>query len=146
MGQITTVLDKLITLVQGVQYSSDTAFVDVLDYPTSDFNGYPTAIVMLQDGDSEFSTNQSYQRTDTFAIHIIVMIEDSGLTPKNAVRRVYDLMESTMDTIDKDPTLTGSVLHLLPSTGGVTIDSISSGLVARGVVNVRATYLFDLVP
>lgn len=143
MANIKDIKNKLITIVQGVQFSGGDAFVGVYGYPIDNLTaGYPVAIVLLDGGESEFDTNRSYERTETFEVTIVVALEDGDIDKSDAFDHVYDLMDSVRNGIDQTYDLDGTTLHMNPSVNDVSIGVMGSGMNAFGRVSVEVRHLF----
>ena len=144
MASIQAIQNELKTAVAAVQFAGGTAFMNVFDHPADNMDGYPNAVVMLSDGTSGYETSAENQRTDIFEIHVIVSLEDQGLTMSSAFDRVYDLMDSVRDALDKSQNFSGLVLYIDPSAGGVRLAELQNGQNAVGTVRVAVRHLFDI--
>lgn len=145
MASIKDIKNSLTTIVQATQFAGGTAFANVFTHPIESFDGYPNAVILLDDGESEFTTNVDNQRTEVFNISIIVSLEDQGLSMSDAYDRVYDLMDSVKNDLDNSANLNGDVLYMNPASGGVSLAELQNGQNVIGQVRVAVRYLHSIV-
>lgn len=114
----TTLKNKIKTKLDGI-----TKLQEVSDDPKLDFSGYPSAVIIPSDDDSDYETNQENLRIYSFDVNLFYEVQASGIGA--ALDALYDLADDVMDLFDKDQTLSGislpadyTMIAVLPVSGG----------------------------
>ena len=114
----TILKNKIKTKLDGI-----TKLQEVSDDPKLDFSGYPSAVIIPSDDDSDYETNQENLRIYSFDVNLFYEVQASGIGA--ALDALYDLADDVMDLFDKDQTLSGislptdyTMIAVLPVSGG----------------------------
>lgn len=135
---------KIKSVLLGVLDSgSNATFYDVREYPTTSFTGYPAAVVLPSNSQqSKFETVKQNVRFYAFDIIIYYQAETGQDTDWRNMRQ---LMDYTMDALDKTIDLGGLCDFLLPTVGGWGVDASASGPTLVGTITVTAQATVQLV-
>jgi len=99
-----TVKNAIVSKLQGIS-----KIQQVYTYPETNLEGYPAAIVVPSDNESDYQTVSENQRDYGFIIALYVTLKDGTGTPQNAYDTMYDLYDDVINTFDTDPYLTGTI-------------------------------------
>lgn len=126
---------QLKTVLSGVlDASSNPTFVDIKEYPTTSFSGYPSAIILPSNGQTgSFETQIENVRFYVFDVIIYYQAETGQDTDWRNMRQ---LMDATMDAIDKTIDLNGKCDFVRPAVGGWGVDQTSTGATLVGTITV----------
>src|SRR5215217_5381759 len=107
MGHLSTFSAQIKTILQALQLSGSTAFVEVLEYPTNEFSGMPAALITPAPAPSEILTVAQNLRSYGFAIDMFVGVDQEANwdTPFTTMR---DLVDAVLDALDKSNDLNGT--------------------------------------
>lgn len=146
MATLKAIKNSVKTIVEAVELGGDTAFTAVYDYPVENIEGGPVAVILLEDGDSDFDTNVDNQRTDIFRIDMAMSLElPSGVLDKStAIDNMYDLIDAVRDAFDDSQDLSGSVLYMNPSAGQVRLGELQNGVSVIGTVRLAVRHLHSI--
>ncbi len=115
MSNFSSISSSLVTILSGVQQNGQNAFVQVLDYPTLQFTGFPSATI-VPDGvsSSQFATVIQNRRSYAFQVAIFVSVANpTDMSVEFAVMRI--LVDSVLDAIEKTTDLGGLVNWIVPT-------------------------------
>lgn len=114
----TTLKTKILTKLQGIS-----KIQEVTDNPKLSFSGYPAAVIIPSDQDSDYETTTENARTYTFIVSLFQETKDSGISA--AIDTLYDLVDDILDNFDTDQQLSGislpadyTMLAVRPVSGG----------------------------
>ena len=84
----------------------------VYDYPWLDFDGYPAATITPSGLDSDYETQGENLRTYTFIVRLFVNLNTINKSSQKekvgeGFRIAEELVDTVIDTFDKDETLSG---------------------------------------
>lgn len=144
MGKVKSIKDKLVTLITGLQYNGNPAFVDVYDYYIDTYTGYPIAVILLSNNQGDFGTSAQNDRVDIFDIHVILSLEDGGMSRSAVQDYMYDLLDLVRDVIDNSQDLEGFVTYMNPTIADPAIVDIGNGESADAKVSVEVRYTVDI--
>lgn len=96
-----TIKEKLKSKLQAISQIQQ-----VHDYPTEDFNGYPSAMVRTDGNTSQFETSSENQELYTFTIFLIQNLDGIHSVVK-AREIIEELCDTVRDNIDSDEFLSG---------------------------------------
>lgn len=109
--------DKLLTV---------TEIQEVARYPKREFTGYPAAILVPAEGDSEWETNNEHERL--YAFDCQIFYETKGLGNDVALDRLYDVVDLVLDEFAEDPNLEQPTVIALPAKKTmITVQPVSAG-------------------
>jgi hypothetical protein len=141
MGKFNDIITKLETIVNAVQYSGSSAFVDVKTYGTNDFDGYPSATIINAEITSEYSTTTQNLRTYVTYIYIYMNLEQT--TEETAWDILRDLQEAIIDALDQSENLGGTVDFVRPTAATpVEANTGEGGRLIVAPVKVECAYSF----
>jgi len=96
----TTIKNKILAVLQTV-----TKIQEFYGYPNLQFDGYPAAVIVPSNQDSDYETNTDNERAYAFQLSIFQDIKEGGI--ENALNALYDLADDVLNAFDSDPTLSG---------------------------------------
>ena len=129
-GKIKTVL---LSVLDG---SNNPTYVDVKEFPTTSFLGYPAAVILPSNSNpGNFATVKQNERFYEFDIIIYYQAETGQDTDWRNMRQ---LMDYTMNALDKTIDLGGLCDFLTPTVGGWGVDQTASGPTLVGTISVIA--------
>ena len=109
--------DKLLTLA-GIQ--------EVARYPKRKFDGYPAAVLVPAEGESEWETNNEHERVYAFDCQIFYETKQVG--NDTALDRLYDIVDLILDKFAEDPNLESPTTLTLPTKKTlITVQPVSAG-------------------
>lgn len=108
----TTLKDRIETKLNNVS-----KIQEVWDEPRQVFNGFPAAVIIPSDQESDYETTSENERVYAFIASLFQEIQatdrESGIG--QALDTLYDLVDDVLDEFDKDPNLS--------SDGALGLDS-----------------------
>lgn len=114
----TTIRDQIKTILDGV-----TKIQEVKDDPSAKFDGYPAAIIVPSDQESDYETESENMRIYSFDVHLLQDIQEGGLSA--ALDALYDLADDVFDIFDQDSTIRG--LSLPARYTALDVEPVSAG-------------------
>lgn len=96
----TIIKNKILTILQTI-----TKIQEFYGYPVLNFNGYPAAVIVPSNQDSDYETNVDNERVYAFQLSIFQDIQEGGI--ENALNALYDLADDVLNAFDSDPVLSG---------------------------------------
>jgi len=139
---------SLVTLKEQIKSKLDLIdnIQQVEDYPTIDFNGYPSAVVRSMGVDNDYET--TCENLETYRFEIYLVIENSGDLYNLSKTRgaVEELFDEVRDNFDNDEFLSGlslpsdrQLLGVLPALG--EIHEVEEGKYVEAVIilNIRVS-------
>lgn len=109
--------DKLLTV---------TEIQEVARYPKREFTGYPAAILVPAEGDSEWETNNEHERV--YAFDCQIFYETKGIGNDEALDRLYNVVDLVLDEFAEDPNLEQPTVIVLPAKKVLlTVNPVSAG-------------------
>lgn len=105
---------ELQTLIAAIVDDAGTGnrFVEVLEHPSNDFNGYPSAVILPVNMPSDYATNTHNQRSYTFDIFIYIKLDQ--LKYSEAFSRMRKYVDEVVNELDKSQDLGGHVGFVRP--------------------------------
>ncbi len=102
-----TLSNQLKSKLEGI-----TDIQSVYDYPWLDFDGYPAATITPSGMESDYETATENLRTYSFIIRLFVNLNDINKPSyrrkvEDGFRIAEELVDTVIDTFDKDETLSG---------------------------------------
>lgn len=114
--------DKLLTV---------SAIQEVARYPKREFVGFPAAILVPAEGDSDWETNNEHERV--YAFDCQIFYETKGLGNDEALDRLYNVVDEILDEFAEDPNLEQPTVISLPNKKTmITVNPVSAGWEAIG--------------
>ena len=95
----TQLKDRLKTKLDGIS-----KIQQVSGFPQLNFTGYPAAVVVPSDQDSDYETTTENERVYAFIISVFQETKKTGL--ETALDALYDLIDDISDSFDQDQQLT----------------------------------------
>jgi len=109
--------DKLLTV---------TSIQEVARYPKREFTGYPAAILVPAEGDSEWETNNEHERV--YAFDCQIFYETKTLGNDETLDRLYNVVDEILDEFAEDPNLEQPTVIALPAKKTmITVQPVSAG-------------------
>lgn len=96
--------DNLTTALKNILIAN-TDIEDTFDYEKGDFKSDPVAIITPSGNDAEYSTTTENRRI--YAFNIKILVDMSARAVEDAERVMRELVDTVIDDIDKNYTLTG---------------------------------------
>ena len=135
-----TAINTKLATVSKIQYLTDDPTLD-------NVTGFPAAVVVPSDQESDYETTTENQRV--YAFDIFLLYDAKGTTISNAIDALYDLVDDVLDLFDDDPRLTGTLtvptgytmLDIRPTSGGW--GQITERNLITATVKVRALISYD---
>lgn len=125
--------DNLLTL---------TDIQEVHRYPKLTFDGYPAAIVVPLDSESDWETNVEDERVYSFEIQVFYQTKSVG--NDIALDRLYNVVDQIRDAFSQNKTLTGTtmpagktILTVNPEPVGWEELSDNQLLLAKVIINIK---------
>lgn len=100
MGTFSNIKDKIKD-----KLDANDKIQEVHEFPASKFNGYPAAVIVPSENESDFETTTTNQRVYAFQVKILQETKNAGL--QGAYTALYDLIDDVLDDFDKDQSLSG---------------------------------------
>lgn len=121
----TLIRDRIITKIQSAVTSTVPEMV-VLTAPTLEFQAYPAAYIIPQEGDSDWETNAQDERAYPFQINIYYETKQSG--KNGALDALMNLVDDILDAFaqDKQMANTAPSLQTQLASAGYTNDVVKS--------------------
>lgn len=113
MGRLNDVITQLHNLVAGIQYSGNSAFVDIFDHATNAFSGYPSATIVNAEVLSTYDTQA--QNFRTYVINLYVYENLEQLDDAEAWTRIRDEQDLILDAIDRSLDLQATADFIRPT-------------------------------
>ena len=143
-----TLASAIKTVLDGISDITDVgAFAAVYDYPPneSELTGFPLAVAVDSDLQSEFDTTADNAREYAFSIFLIDTIEDptSATSIKDAYQTMRKTVDKVIDTLDNNQTLSGNADWTFPAPTqmNVRVDLPNGeGLLAEVRLRVRKDF------
>ena len=102
-----------------------TQLQQVTDNPELNFNGYPAAIIIPAEGESDWETNMEDQRNYAFDVIIYEETKKQGIS--TAINTLMDTVDYVLDTFAQDKLLIG-IQALLPAGHTfLTVNPVAAG-------------------
>lgn len=136
MGNITNFSTQIKTLVESVQQSGSAAFVEVVEYPTNEFTGYPAASITPSEVASDYATTAQNQRAYGFMIELYHGIDQE--TWATAFTNMRNLVDAVLDKLDQSIDLGGTANFLRAVPMEWTIQEAGNGLVLAVSIHLVA--------
>jgi len=118
MGAYQNIRDKLEAKLNAVSDINE-----VYDYPKMDFGGYPAAVIIPTEGESDWETNKDDQRAYVF--DVLIYYEMNQATPNTALDRLMDVCDDVLDSFASDKQLSG--ISLPANKTIITVDPVFAG-------------------
>jgi hypothetical protein len=121
----TLIRDRIISKIQSAVTSTVPEMV-VLTAPTLEFQAYPAAYIVPQEGESDWETNTMDERAYPFQINVYYETKQSGVS--NALDALMNLVDDILDAFaqDKQMAITTPSLQTQLSNAGYTNDVVMS--------------------
>lgn len=100
MGAFSNIKDKVKDKLDAID-----KIQEVHEFPTSNFDGYPAAVIVPSENENDFETTTTNQRV--YAFQVKVLQETKYTTLGTAYEILYDLIDDVLDDFDKDQSLSG---------------------------------------
>ena len=113
MGNLNTFSAKIKTVLESIELSGSTAFVDVIERATNNFSGFPSATIVPGDAPSEYATVVQNQRAYTIFIYIYINMETTD--DDQAWSNGRELIDSVLDALDKSNDLDDTADFVRPA-------------------------------
>jgi hypothetical protein len=141
MGKFNEIKAELKTIVEAIQFSGSSAFVDVVTYGTNDFTGYPSATIINADINSEYHTTTQVLRTYTTYVYLYMNMEQ--VSQQTAWDTLTDLQELIIDAIDHTENFGGVTDFVRPTAvTPVETNAGEGGKLLVAPVKVDCAYSF----
>ena len=137
MSNFVAISAKLKTVIAGVQQASSAAFVDVLENPTGQFNGFPSATIVPTDVSSIYATVNQNRRSYGFEVALFISIGNTG-DVATAFAQMRVLADSVLDALEQTIDLGGIVNYLIPVPMRWSIEASDSGDVLVAPIQITA--------
>lgn len=109
--------DKLLTIA---------SIQEVARYPKREFNGFPAAILVPAEGESEWETIAEHQRI--YAFDLQVFYETKGVGNDNALDALYNVVDEILDNLSEDTLLEdGGAITLPTKKTLISVEPVSAG-------------------
>lgn len=123
MTTYSTIKAFLLAKLQGITDGTNTVLENVTDNPKLEFTGYPAAIIVPSDGDSDWETNSEDVRAYPFDIIIYDETQKQGIS--SAIDNLMNTIDYVLDSFASDKTLTG--ISLPTNKTMITAYPVASG-------------------
>ncbi len=112
MSHVQPMINEIKTMLTALQYSGNPAFKQVLDYPTQQFSGYPSATIVRGEVTSAYDTQKQNMRNYQIMIYLWFDMEESD----DAVEfvRSNEYVDLVLDAIDNSEDLNATCDFLEP--------------------------------
>lgn len=142
MGNLTNISAAIQTILSGVQQSGADAFVDVVEYPSNQFDGFPSVTIVPADIKSQLMTVQENFRTYAFEVAIYVSVANLGnMESEFIVMRT--LVDAVLDALDQSIDLNDACDFLVPVPMKWTTGKSGSGDALIAPIFVQAQKLVE---
>lgn len=109
--------DKLLTV---------TSIQEVARYPKREFLGFPAAILVPAEGESDWETNNEHTRV--YAFDCKIFYETKELGNDETLDRLYNVVDEILDEFAEDPNLEQPTVISLPAKKTmITVNPVSVG-------------------
>jgi hypothetical protein len=155
MGVMQNMSDAIVYVLGTIQLSGSNAFVDVEEYPTTEFTGVPAATVIPSDNTSDYATIVQNLRTYSFFVDIYYPIGIDAGGYQKAFTTMRALVDAALDAFDNSNDLNlnnqyGSsaeticdMLRPVPSSWAMVQSNGGDLLTARITLNCAKTVTTD---
>lgn len=141
------------TLLGGLQYGGETAFVDVIDTTADEFKGFQVLRVLPGHLDNEKSMMSASDRTVNYMLIGHLRLEDTNVVPTEKFDQLYDLTDLIVDALDEwdvgntlnltDPDLSSWIMST--SRGDWMLETLPGvGAVLTWNIDLQVSYSKDL--
>ncbi|MDI9934686.1 hypothetical protein QM806_04355 [Rhodococcus sp. IEGM 1351] len=150
MGKTRIIKDALVTVLSGIQYEGEPAFVEVKDNTDGEFDGYPSVRLLPGSIDNTKGSMAQMDRAIEYQAVIHLQLEDANNIRSEIINQIYDLTDLVIDALDEadfDDALReqvgGSYLLRADRVDWDVVDS-SAGALIMLVVTITAEYSKNL--
>lgn len=84
----------------GQLLEAESGIQEVANYPKLNFAGYPAAIVVPSDNESDYETTSENERTYAFRVQLYYETKNTSIS--DAVSNLGDVVDSVLDTFDEE--------------------------------------------
>lgn len=150
MGKSRTIKDALVTVLSGIQYQGEPAFVNVTDSTAEQFDGYPSVRLLPGSIENTKGSMAQMDRAVEYQAVIHMKLEDVENIQSDVIDQIYDLTDLVIDALDEadfDDSLReqvgGSYLLRADRAEWDVVDSKAGALIML-VVTITAEYSKNL--
>ncbi len=136
MGNFVNLSAAIVSVLQGIQQEGANAFVQVLDYPSTEFSGLPSATVVPSDSESDYQTVYSNFRQYLFFVDLYTSMEVEGEGPAVAFAQLRELVDTVLNAYDQSSTLSGACEILRPSPSAWSVIGTGAGVLLSARVTL----------
>lgn len=147
-GQARKIRDAVMTILSGIQYNGEPAFVDVVSSATDQFDGYPSVAVLPNGQTSINADNVSYEHTIKFASIMFFELSDPDVVSSAQYDHMLDLSDLIHDAVEQadnsneldaiDPTISNFMMNATNFTWTVATGTVGSMLLAE--LDIEVSY------
>jgi hypothetical protein len=141
-GNLNTISGEIKSLLEAVQVAGSSAFTEVVEYPTNQFNGYPAASITPSEVQSDFITVAQNQRAYGFMAELFVSLDQESWP--TAFTNMRDLVDAVLDKLDQSIDLNGKCDFLRAVPMEWTIQEAGQGLVLAVALHLVAVKDVDV--
>lgn len=144
MSKSKKIKNAIISLVQGIQYKNEPAFVNVMGTPRGEFDGYPAARVLPGDITTEKGAYSQNDRVVALTLRIHVPSTKEG-TEFDTMYDLTDLVLDALDTADYEGEFISAVgvLEINASRGDWFDTDSPTGPILACDIAIEVTYSKD---
>jgi hypothetical protein len=137
-----TIRDKIVSKLQAIS-----SIQEVKTGPNLELSGFPAAVVIPSQQESDYETSNANERTYAFDVMLLYEVDEGGVNA--AVDALYDLSDQVLDAFDQDPTLSGislpagyQMIYVTPTAGAW--GEVGDRKLVQRSVNVRVRVSFSI--
>lgn len=130
MGKTKDIKDDLKSLLEGLQYSGGNAFGAVLDYPESQFDHWPSAILLPRNTDNEIFDQATNERREGYDIFVFWPIENDDVKRNFEAQfaKFYDYKDLILNLMDSNQYLGQTVVLMQPTVVDWSVQETKAGM------------------
>lgn len=143
MDNFTAISNEIGEILYAIQQNGADAFVQVLEYPTNQFTGFPSVTIVPADVRSELMTVVENYRTYAFEVAIFVSVANTGdMSAEFGVMRT--LVETALDALESSIDLNGVADFLVPVPMRWEVRQTGTGDALIAPIHVQAQKLVSI--
>lgn len=142
MGHINTISAEIKTILTAVQSGGSAAFVEIAEYPTNEFTGYPAASITPSEVQSDYITVAQNQRGYGFMVELYHGLDNEAWA--TAFTNMRNLVDLVLDALDQSIDLNAKCDFLRAVPMEWTIQEAGQGLVLAVAIHLVAVKDVDV--
>lgn len=138
MGNLVNISAAIVNVLQSVKQNNQSAFAQILTYPSVEFTGLPAATVAPSDTESDYQTIVSNLRTYTFQVDLYNTMQFTGDGPAVAFTTMLTLVDTVLDAFDNSDSLANTTQILIPTPSAWSVIETTTGVMLSARIVLHA--------